>query len=152
MGIDEAGDDDPAGGVDHRGRIARDCDIGTDLPDLAVLDQHVGAREIADLPVDRQHQAALDQDPARALQAAELAIRAGRAGTLRQRRAGQSGGAGGQYPGARLEKAAARGCTARPCSGSFAVRRAVIKVIAHRKSPLCAELPFPGPRDLNTLG
>ena len=47
-------------------------DVRPDLADLAVLDQHVGLREIADLAVEREHHAALEQDAARGLQARQL--------------------------------------------------------------------------------
>src|SRR5439155_9680872 len=62
MGVDEAGNDDSVGGVDHRGRVGRD--VGPDLADLAVLDQQVGLREVADRAVEGEHHAALDKDAA----------------------------------------------------------------------------------------
>jgi len=48
MGIDEARNDDPICSIDHSSIIARYRDIGSDLADLAALDQHVRLREIAD--------------------------------------------------------------------------------------------------------
>jgi hypothetical protein len=106
VGIDEARDHDPVAGVDHRGGIVGERDIRPHLADLAVLDHHIGAREVADLPVDRQHQAALDENAPRALQAGKLGIRGRHGGALAQRRARQGCGTGRQRPGARLQKSA----------------------------------------------
>ena len=136
VGVDEARDDDPVAGVDHRGGIVGERDVRPHLPDLAVLDQHIGAREVADLPVDRQHQAALDENAPRPLQAGKLGIRRRRGGALRQRRARQGRGTGRQHPGARLQKAAPRGFGVRGGGWPEAIRRAaVVGVIAHRNSP-----------------
>ena len=46
MGVDEARDDDVAGGVDDLGVGCRD--VLADLDDLAVLDEHIGVRQLAD--------------------------------------------------------------------------------------------------------
>ena len=46
--VDEAGHDDPVGGVDHLG--VRGVDAPGHRDDHAVLDQHVAAGEIADAP------------------------------------------------------------------------------------------------------
>src|SRR5438552_1136196 len=78
VGVDEAGNDDPMGGVDDRGGLGRRCDVGRDLADLAVLDQHVSAHEVADFGVERQDHAAPEHDAARTLEAAKLGV----AGTL----------------------------------------------------------------------
>src|SRR5262249_8118214 len=43
----------------------------------AILDQHVRLCKVADLPIERQHHAALEQDAALLLQAVELAIGCG---------------------------------------------------------------------------
>ena len=83
VGVDEARDDDPVGGVDHD-RVAR-RDVGPDFADLAVLDQDIGLREIADRPVEREHDAALDQEAARALHARKLGILRLRLGRAAQR-------------------------------------------------------------------
>ena len=76
MGVDEAGNDDAVGRIDHRAASPETAMFGPDLADLAVLDQHVGLGEVADLPVERQHDAALDEDAALRLQPGQLGIAA----------------------------------------------------------------------------
>ncbi len=58
-------------------RVGRHGDVRPDLADLAVLDQHIRLREVADLPVEGQHHAALEQDAALSLHAGKLGIRRG---------------------------------------------------------------------------
>ena len=99
MGVDEARHHDPVRRVDHRG-VARG-DVGTHRIDLAVLDQHVGSGEVADGAVEREHDAALEQDAARALHAREvgIALRRGAAGECAgsgKRSAGRENGAPGR--------------------------------------------------------
>ena len=101
MGVDEAGDDDPVRGVDHRG-VVRHHDVRPDLADLAVLDQHVGLGEVADLPVEGQHHAALSRMRRCALQAAKLGPIA-----LRQRARRPDCGSSRGQSGARFQKVAA---------------------------------------------
>ena len=59
-------------------RVVRHRDVRPHLADFAVLDQHVRLREVADLAVERQHDAAFEQDAALPLHAGELGI--GRSG------------------------------------------------------------------------
>ena len=51
MGVDEAGNGDPVGGVDDLGAVGRDR--RRDRGDLAPLDQDVAAVKVADLRIDR---------------------------------------------------------------------------------------------------
>ena len=101
VGVDEARDDDSVRGIDshHVGG----CDIGSDLTNLAGLDQHVGVGEMADRRVHGQHQAALEQDAALRSQAGKLGI--GALPALRRCRGGQSC-AGGQARTGLQERAA----------------------------------------------
>ena len=107
VGVDEPGDDDVVCGVDAGDVVAGHRDVGTNLADLAALDQDVRLREVADLPIDRQHDTAFDQDAAPGLQAGEVGIGDR---SLRQSRRRQQRGydAGGGERGARLEKPAPR--------------------------------------------
>ena len=73
VGVDEAGNDDLVRRIDHR-HVVRHHDVRPDLADLAVLDQHVCLRKVADLPVERQHHARLQQDAALPPEAAEFRI------------------------------------------------------------------------------
>ncbi len=100
--VDEARNDDAVGGVDNR-HIAR-RDVGANVTNPAVLDQHVGLGEVADLPVEREHDAALNENAARALHASEFGV-----GTLRLRGAGQDWCRGGarRERSAQLKKIAA---------------------------------------------
>lgn len=112
VGVDEAGNDDAVAGID-------DCGVGggnawAQLADRAVLDQDVGGGEVADLRIAAEHDAALEQDAAGALQAAQLRIRALRRG---RRRAQCRRRTGGQRSGARVDDGPAR----RPCTGARAV-------------------------------
>jgi len=72
VGVDEAGDHDAIGGIDHRS--VGGGDAGAHLANLAILDEHVGLREVADLPVEREHHAAQDQDAALSQHARKLGI------------------------------------------------------------------------------
>src|SRR6516225_1664617 len=74
VGVDETGNDDPVRGIDDRGHIARHLDIRPNLADLAALDQHVRLREVADLPVEGEHDAALEQNAAFTLYAGKLGV------------------------------------------------------------------------------
>ena len=56
--------DDPVRGVDFGHCVSRHGDIRADFADLSVFDQHVCLCEIADLRVERQYHAALEQDAA----------------------------------------------------------------------------------------
>ena len=107
MGVDKPGNDDPLVGVDDRD-VARHGDIGTHLADLAVLDQQIRLCEVADLPIEREHHAALEQDPARTLDTGMHRI--GLAAALRRGRRGQHlrGSATADHDSARLQKRAAR--------------------------------------------
>ena len=92
--IDEAGHDDPAAGVYHRGAARRQA--GPDGDDLLALDQHVGLREVADLRVHRHDGTAAD-DIAPAVPAAVLGLsglvrRGGRAGREQVESAGRGPG------------------------------------------------------------
>jgi len=111
VGVDESGNDDPVRGVDHGHRVFRHGNIRADFANLAVLDQHVGLREIADPRVERQHHAALEQDAALSLHSAEFGVGISSAGALSQSFAGQQHlrrGAAGRNAAARFEKLAAR--------------------------------------------
>ena len=71
--VDEAGQHDAVGRIDNRGGVARDRDVRPHLADIAVLDQHVGAGEVAELAVEGEHDATLEQDAPLSLHAGELA-------------------------------------------------------------------------------
>ncbi len=60
VGVDKAGHDDLACGVDHMG--VRGFDVRADLKDLAALDQHVTLGKVANAVIDGHDHAALDQD------------------------------------------------------------------------------------------
>jgi hypothetical protein len=60
MGVDEAGQHDAVGRIDHRGVVTGISDVRTDLANLAVLDEHVGLGEVADLPIEGKDHAALE--------------------------------------------------------------------------------------------
>ena len=72
--VDEARDDDPVRRIDDCRGVGRDRDVGPDLADLTVLDQHVGLCEVADLPIEGEDHAAFQQDSALRLQAVQLRI------------------------------------------------------------------------------
>src|SRR5207247_7486377 len=59
--IDEAGDDNAAGGVDHL-RVAR-LEPAAHGRDALVLDQHVAAEDVAELGIHRQHMTIPKHDP-----------------------------------------------------------------------------------------
>ena len=61
MGVDEARDDDVAGRVDHLRVGGRE--VPADLGNPVVLDEHVGAVQLAECVVLRQDDASLDEDP-----------------------------------------------------------------------------------------
>ena len=82
VGVDEAGNDDSVRGVDDRDRIARRLDVRPNLADPVALDQYVRLREVADLPVEGEDDAALEQNAAFTLHAGKLAV--GSAGALRK--------------------------------------------------------------------
>ena len=88
MRVDEARKHDAVGGVDIR-RVAR-CDVRANVTNPAGLDQYVRLSEVADLPVEREHNAALNENAARALHASEFAV-----GTLRLRGTGRNRWRGG---------------------------------------------------------
>ena len=91
--VDEAGHDDAAAGVDHRGIAG--VQVRSDGDDLLALDQDVGLGEIADVRVQRHHGAAAD-DVAPAAPAGVVrcvvAVRGGRAWP-------EETGPGGGHPG-----------------------------------------------------
>ncbi len=108
MGVDEAGNDDSVRGVDDRDCIARHLDVWPDLADLAALDQHVRLREVADLPVEGEDDAALEQNAPFTLHARKLGVdgtRRLREGVARQH---LRCGSAGRERGARFEKPASR--------------------------------------------
>jgi hypothetical protein len=60
VGVDEAGDDDEAAGVDHLGV---GVDLGGDLGDRVPLDEDVARRQVAEVTVHGQDGAATQQEP-----------------------------------------------------------------------------------------
>src|SRR5205085_5950669 len=58
VGVDESGDDDRPGGVDHLGPAG--FEVASDGCDLAVLDKNVAGRDLADLRVEGEHETAPD--------------------------------------------------------------------------------------------
>ena len=115
MGVDESGYDDPVRGIDFGHCVSRHGDIRTDFADLSVFDQHVCLCEIADLRVERQYHAALEQDAALSLHTAQFGIRISSVGDLGYSFAGLQHlrhGAAGRDADARFEKFATR-CAAR---------------------------------------
>src|SRR6516162_1754589 len=108
VGVDEAGNDDSVRGVDDRDRIARRLDVRPNLADPVALDQYVRLREVADLPVEGEDDAALEQNAAFTLDAGKLGV--GGAGALREGLARQHlrRRAAGRECGARCEKTASR--------------------------------------------
>ena len=64
VGVDEAGHHDHPGGVDLL-RV-RDAEVRADVDDLAVLDEDLPIRKIADFGIDRDDEAVADQQPLRA--------------------------------------------------------------------------------------
>ena len=121
MGVDKAGDQDPVGRVDDHGRVGCGVDVGPYLTDLSILDQHVAAREVADLGIERQDNAALEHDPTSLLQPRELGVGGalrlrGARHHLRDGRAGQQSGAASDQITARWRRGlrlAARECLCR---------------------------------------
>src|SRR5262245_27140091 len=106
VGVDEAGNDDSVRGVDDRDRIARQLDVRPNLADPAALDQYVRLREVADLPVEGEDDAALEQNAAFTLDAGKLGVGgAFREGVARQHLRRR---AAGRECGARFEKTASR--------------------------------------------
>ena len=63
--VDEAGDENPVRAIDNHRAGGRD--VRPYVANLAVFDQNVGGCEIADCAVERQHDAAFEQNPARRL-------------------------------------------------------------------------------------
>src|SRR6478752_2924307 len=82
VGVDKARDHDAVCRIDNGG--VRRLDIGPDLADLAIFDQHVGLREIADGAVEAKHDPTLEQDTTCVLYARKIAV-ALRCGSARQR-------------------------------------------------------------------
>ena len=80
----------------------------TATADLAVLDQHVRLGEVADLPVEGEDDAALEQNAPFTLHARKLGVDSAR--RLREGVARQHlrGGCAGRERGARFEKPASR--------------------------------------------
>jgi hypothetical protein len=64
VGVDEAGHDDRPRGVDHFGISDLGAEVGTDGGDPLILDEDVGALEVAELAIEGEDGAAADQDPA----------------------------------------------------------------------------------------
>src|SRR5258708_2888269 len=75
MSVDKAGHDDHAGGVDDNGGCFGCPGIGANRQNLRAFDQYVGFLVIADLWIERQHDAALEQDSSGILKAAETLLR-----------------------------------------------------------------------------
>jgi hypothetical protein len=73
VGVDEARNDDPVAAVDHR-NVARRRDLRAYLANLAVVNQHVGPGEIADLRIEGEEDGTLDEDAPCTLQALELIL------------------------------------------------------------------------------
>jgi hypothetical protein len=93
MSIDEARHDDHAGGVDHLG--AAETDARRDRLDLSILDQDIRLGEIANGPVEGQHDAVFEKEPIRStLGAGSGGCRPGY--RRRQERAGQPNAAQAQ--------------------------------------------------------
>jgi hypothetical protein len=88
VGIDETRNDDPIGDVDHDNGLVRGGDIGPHIADLAVLDQNIPGREVADLRIDGQDDATLEQNAACVLHPVQLRIGIGCCGALRGCRPG----------------------------------------------------------------
>src|SRR5262245_51257858 len=132
VGVDEAGNDDSVRGVDDRDRIARHLDVRPNLADAAALDQYVRMREVADLPVEGEDDAALEQNAAFTLDVGKLGV--GGAGALREGVARQHlrRRAAGREWGARFEKTASR----RSAGGTLTSRRrpGPVALLAHRHS------------------
>ena len=105
MGVDETRQHDAVGGIDHRGGGAGHRDVRANLVDLAVLDQHVSLGEVADLTVEREHDATLEQDTPRRQEPRQLGV------TLRLRGAAEGGQARAERceARARLQEMAPRG-------------------------------------------
>jgi hypothetical protein len=61
MGVDEAGDHDAVGRVDDLAPLG--LQVGSDRRDRGALDEHVAAREVADVRVDRHDVPVADQKP-----------------------------------------------------------------------------------------
>ena len=105
--VDEAGNDNTVRGVNDRCAIRRNVEVRLDVADFAVLDQDIAAREIADLPVQGQHDATLEQNTALPLDVGQVGIL--RSSALRRNCAGQHlrGSAAGSGSGAGREERAA---------------------------------------------
>ena len=57
--VDEAGNDDPIRCIDDCRGIARGRYIGPNFADFAVLDEHIGLGEVADLPIEGENNSTL---------------------------------------------------------------------------------------------
>ena len=142
MRVDEARHYDAIGGVDHRCVVARNCDARPDFADLAVLDQHIRLREVADAAVEGEDDPALEQDAALALHPGQesIGIRSGslRAGLVRKERergrgGGQSRARGQQRPAGRCR----RERYVRPAAAGIRRVRLHRMVMTHRGFPPC---------------
>lgn len=92
MGVDKAGDENAVGCVDDHGTGVGHIDGGPHLADRSVLDQHVADGEVADLRIERKHDAALEKDSPRLLQPRELVVGLRARGAWCERRARRQGG------------------------------------------------------------
>ncbi len=137
VGVDEARNGDPARAIDRR--CVRGGDARPDVADFAVLNQYIRRGKITDLTVDGDNRGALDQNAARALQAAQRGIGRILGDALSYAGSGQ-GGAGksaGHDAGAGVQQRAARkGCVRRE-NGAFyrAARAAGITNLGHHSLP-----------------
>ena len=123
------------------GVVARNCNARPDVADLAVLDQHICLREVADAAVEGEDDPALEQDATLALHPSQesIGIRSGglRAGAVREELergcAGrQSRARGQQRPAGRRP----RGCGVRVAAAGIGCGRHRM-VMRHRGFPCC---------------
>ena len=138
MRVDEARHHDAIGGVDHRCVVVRNCDARPDFADLAVLDQHIGLREVADAAVEGEDDSALEQDATLALHPGQQSIGVRRSGSLcagavREER---ERGSAGRQPRARSQQRPAgrcrRGRYVRPAAAGIWCGRLHRMVMTHR--------------------
>jgi hypothetical protein len=92
------------GGFDNGDIVAGHCDRRAHLADLAVLDEDVGLRKIADLAIEREHDSAFEENAACAGKPREFGID----GLCDARRRQQRGCSTSGEHCANLQKAAAR--------------------------------------------
>jgi hypothetical protein len=130
-------------GVDHRCVVARNGDARPDFADLAVLDQHIRLREIADATVEGKDDPALEHDAALALHPGQqsVGIRSGslRAGAIRKER---ERGRAGRQSRARGQQRPAGRCRrvryVRPVATGIWCRRLLRMVMTHRRFSPCS--------------